>query len=145
MTRLYPAISRHRLYIIAALLWAGVGFMLISRGIAWLSPFYVLKAWLLTLAGIILGVIGHLGPFSTLAQKNIARIRSKPLKSCIFGFQAIKSYLLLLLMLLLGLTLRHSRIDPQYLAVVYLAVGTALALSSLLYYPLIFGNDNERA
>lgn len=145
MTRFYPAISRQRLYTIAALLWAGVGLMLISRGLAWLLPFCGLKAWLLALAGIILGVIGHAGPFSTLARKNIARIRSKPVKSCIFGFQAIKSYLLLLLMILLGLTLRHSRIDPQYLAVVYLGVGTALALSSLLYYPLIFGNDNERA
>ena len=41
-------------------------------------------------------------------------------------------------MISLGLFLRHSSLPKQYLAVIYLAVGGALFLSSFYYYKLLW-------
>ena len=59
-------------------------------------------------------------------------------KSCVFAFQAWKSYLIIAFMIGLGIFLRHSAFPRHYLAVIYLAVGLALLLSSLLYYGLLW-------
>ena len=44
-----------------------------------------------------------------------------------------RSYLLIPFMIILGVILRHSPVPRLYLAVLYLAIGTALFLSSLRY------------
>ncbi len=143
MTKFYPAIPRNLLYLTASLLWTIVGLFLILTAVAWLFPFADPDSWILAAVGIFLGVAGYHGPFSSLARKNISRIREKPQKSCFFGFQATRGYLLIALMIPLGFVLKNSPLPRDYLAVAYLAVGTALALASFLYYPYILGAPNE--
>jgi hypothetical protein len=46
--------------------------------------------------------------------------------------------LIIAVMISLGLFLRHSSLPKQYLAVIYLAVGGALFLSSFYYYKLLW-------
>jgi len=140
--RFYPATRRRLLYILAALLWAAAGGVLITKAGHWLLPLSGAVKYPLALCGLILGLAGYLGPFSSLAKKNMRRIRQKPQRSCLFGFQAAKSYLLIGFMIVLGLLLKSSALPLKYLAVLYLAVGTALVLSSLLYYPRILGRNH---
>ncbi|MFP4167645.1 MAG: hypothetical protein ACLFSY_02180 [Desulfonatronovibrionaceae bacterium] len=143
MNRFYPAIHRRRLYILAALLWTAAGVLLVARALSSLAPLSAKAAGPLIGAGIVLGAVGYLGPFSSLARKNMRRIREKPDRSCAFGFQAGKSYFLIGGMIILGLALKNSFLPVKYLAVLYLAVGTALLLSTLLYYPRIFGAEHD--
>ena len=55
-------------------------------------------------------------------------------KKCIFSFMSWKSYLIVVVMMTMGITLRHSSIPKQYLAIMYIAIGGALAISSIPYF-----------
>ena len=75
--------------------------------------------------------------FARLARRNIQRIRElSPHKEkiCLFAFQALQSYVLIIGMITLGILLRLSPIPREYLAIVYLAIGFALVYASLQYW-----------
>jgi hypothetical protein len=69
-----------------------------------------------------------------IVRKNIARIEDGPTRASAFAFQGWKSYLVTVLMVAMGITLRHSAVPKPYLAVIYEGVGAALLLTSLLYH-----------
>jgi hypothetical protein len=48
-----------------------------------------------------------------------------------------KNYILVAVMITAGVFLRHSAIPPQYLAVIYIAIGLALLLSSIRYMRIL--------
>lgn len=129
-----PAVLRFWLWLIAGLLWSGVGIVLCIMACYWLS----LIVWPGKAIGVLLGFGGgfivYRYGFSKIARKNIERIAVQPEKVCLFAFQAWRSYLLILFMVILGYTLRHSHISLLVLAVIYACVGTGLLLSSCLYY-----------
>ena len=84
-----------------------------------------------------MGILKSHYALSRLAQKNIERIQllsPQKEKICIFAFQAIKSYLIVLIMIGLGILLRYLNIPKSWLSLVYLTIGTALTLSSLKYF-----------
>jgi len=114
--------------------WSSVGITLCVLAASWFGgmdwPLSVLGA----LVGFGIGVAIYRFGFSVIASKNIDRIAVKPDKVCFFAFQAWRSYLLILLMMALGYTLRHSTLPRMMIAIIYLAIGTGLALSSSLYY-----------
>jgi hypothetical protein len=84
--------------------------------------------------GAILALVSTLWGFGRIAGRNIRRLRQLPDQRCLFAFQAWKSYLIILFMIGLGIGMRQSSLPKEVLAVVYLAVGGALLLSSTLYY-----------
>jgi hypothetical protein len=133
VSNLKPDVSRNWRIALAGMLWSGVGIMLCRMGVLWLlcaptdGPAY-------GAAGLILALLAHKFAFSKIATKNIRRLFEMPDRSCLFGFQAWKSYLIIVFMIALGFTLRHSPVPRHFLAVIYLAVGGALLLSSLSYY-----------
>ena len=136
--RLKPAVSGKWLLLLAGLMWTTVGAMLCRLAYIWLSAVALRTAVILAAAGIALGLVGYRFSFIKLARKNSRRICQRTDKSCVFAFQAWKSYLIIAFMIGLGIFLRHSAFPRHYLAVIYLAVGLALLLSSLLYYGLLW-------
>lgn len=89
------------------------------------------------LAGLVGSLLIYRFGFSRLANKNLSRIYAQSPhkdKVCIFAFQNTRSYFLVIVMMAMGYGLRHSGISKVYLSPVYLAIGLALLLSSLLYY-----------
>ncbi len=54
-------------------------------------------------------------------------------KRCVFAFQSWKSYLIVVIMIAMGIGLRHSPIPKPYLSVLYIGIGLALILSSFRY------------
>lgn len=116
----------------AGFMWMGVGIMLCVMAFRWLVstpqpvPFAV--------AGIAAGIVAYRFGFVTIAQKNIDRIEALPGKRCFFSFITFRSYLLVIVMMTLGITLRHSSIPREWLSVIYSCIGLGLALSSIRYF-----------
>lgn len=133
-----PAVDKRFLVELSGIIWSVVGIMLCNLAVGWLFQTTIRKGTWLVIAGIILSLIIHHFGFLRLVNKNIERIRSKEGKVCIFGFQAWKSYLIILIMVGMGFTLRHSSLPKPYLSVIYIGIGGAMLLSSLRYHRTFF-------
>jgi len=144
LEKLNPAVDKKYLLFTAGLMWCGVGVMLISFALSWLNHYGGRGKILFYITGLIAGLPIHFLGFLKLAQKNIARLMALQGKKCIFSFITWKSYLIIIIMVTLGITLRHSSIPKQYLSVLYNGLGIGLFLSGTLYimtsFKLIFFN-----
>jgi len=131
-----PAAKRNVLVLLAGLLWSAVGAVLITVGCVWVYTYS--GNWLLSLAiGITLGYGMYRFQFVKLAKKNLTRIHAQAPgkeKVCLFAFQDKRSYFIVVIMMSMGYGLRHSPIPKIYLAPFYIAIGSALLLSSFHYY-----------
>jgi hypothetical protein len=138
LARMKPAVSKYWLIALAGLTWSAVGILLCRLAYIWLTD--VPWRWALPLGslGIISALAAYHYGFSGIALKNIARLCLLPDKCCIFAFQAWKSYLIIIFMIILGITLRHSPLPKHYLAIIYMTIGGALFLSSFHFYRRIW-------
>jgi hypothetical protein len=131
-----PAASRRTLVLTAAALWSLAGLILITRAIFWL-PDAGLWAIAIVVTSIGVGLLKGWLIFAKIARKNVERIRAlsphKP-KICIFAFQAIQSYLIVIAMITLGVVLRMTPLPRLWLAAIYLAIGVALEWGALIYW-----------
>jgi hypothetical protein len=131
-----PAVTRRSLVLTAASLWSLAGLILITRAIFWLndSGFWGI---VIAVVAIGLGILKGWLVLARIARRNITRIRElsphKP-KICVFAFQAIQSYLIVIAMIALGILLRLSPLPRLWLALVYMAIGAALEWSSAVYW-----------
>jgi hypothetical protein len=128
-----PAVTNYLLLFIAGIVWAGVGFMLLSLANSWLSGASDINPHPFVISGAACALVIHHFGFLKIADKNLKRILEMKDKSCIFAFIPWKSYLVIAVMILMGAALRHSIIPKHYLAVLYIAIGLALVLSSIRY------------
>ncbi len=131
-----PAVSRRTLVLTAALLWTIAGLILIARAALWL-PESGYWAIIIAVISVGVGILKGKFVFSRIAKKNITRITElSPHKEkiCVFAFQAMQSYLIVLAMIGLGILLRLSPIPRLWLASIYLAIGSALITSSSVYW-----------
>ncbi|MDP4174504.1 MAG: hypothetical protein Q8933_11075 [Bacteroidota bacterium] len=129
-----PAVPKFWLFGIAGLMWSLVGLMLIRLASQWIALLDLSDEVIFTSISVLTASIVYRFGFLRLAQKNINRLAKLPEKPCIFAFQAWKSYLIIVFMIALGITLRHSPIPKKYLSVVYITIGGGLFLSSIHYY-----------
>ena len=93
----------------------------------------------LVLGGLALavGIVKAKLVFGRIADRNIKRINElSPHKEkiCLFAFQAIQSYVVVIVMIGLGILLRSSPVPKDYVAAIYLAIGSALLLASRQYW-----------
>jgi hypothetical protein len=108
--------------------------MLISFARTWLLGYQGNNGLLLAAGGIILGLLTHHFGFLKIVDKNLIRIKPMDEKPCAFSFMSWKSYLLVIIMISMGVILKNSDLPKHYLAIVYLAIGLALSLSSIRYF-----------
>lgn len=133
-----PAVDKKFLIALSGILWSIVGIALCNLAIGWLSETTARTAAWLGASGTILSLLVHHFGFLKLVDRNIERILSKEGKVCIFAFQPWKSYLIILIMVGMGMFLRHSSLPKPYLAVIYIGFGGAMLLSSLRYHRNFF-------
>jgi hypothetical protein len=136
MPLLEPAVTRRTLVLTAAALWSVAGLILIVRAGFWLNH---ASAGSLVLAAIfaVIGLLKGKYILSRIARRNVQRIRElSPHKSkiCIFAFQAMQSYLIVIAMITAGILLRFSPLSRHWLAFVYIAIGAALEWASAVYW-----------
>jgi len=133
-----PAVSKYWLMALAGLMWSAVGIMLCRMAYYWLKAVSENLALLMGSVGLVSALAVYRFGFSKIANKNIARLCLLPNQTCIFAFQAWKSYLIIIFMVTLGITLRHSPIPRYFLAVIYATIGGALFFSSFHFYRRIW-------
>jgi hypothetical protein len=77
--------------------------------------------------------IHHFG-FLKIADKNLNRLLPLTEKRCVFSFITWRSYGIILIMVSMGIALRHSSIPKRYLSILYNGIGLALFLSGIRYF-----------
>ncbi len=139
-----PSVHRYWLVLAAGLVWLGVGIGLMIAACYWLYH----SAWPLSLflaaVSFALGLIVYSFGFSRIVRKNLRRIGGKPDVVCLFAFQGWRSYFLILIMMLMGYTVRHLPIPKDIDAVIYFTMGSALAFSSSYYFREFSSTNDQR-
>lgn len=115
----------------AALLWTVVGSGLSVAGIAWCFGSALPWALFLAGAGVAAGLVKGRYVLRTMAERNAARIIDRGDGHCLGGFLSLKTWLLVVLMMISGILLRRSAVPRPVLGVLYSAVGTALLVGCL--------------
>ncbi|HEY5270061.1 MAG TPA: hypothetical protein VII97_06965 [Anaerolineales bacterium] len=131
-----PATQKIWLHLTAGIMWSSVGIMLVALAANWLGLIHSWTVLLLILAGLLLAAGIYFFGFSKLASRNVQRIIDIPKERvCLFAFQKWTSYPLVLVMIAMGIYLRHySPIPKPFLAILYIGLGASLFVSSLQYY-----------
>jgi len=138
MEKMKPLVSRHWLFALAGVMWTGVGVMLMWRAWIWLSAMDPAWAIGIALAGAAIAFAFYHFMFTKTVAKNIQRLCDLPDPVGILAFNSPKGYILIVFMIALGITLRHSPLDRRILALVYAGMGGALFLASLHFYSQFF-------
>jgi hypothetical protein len=134
-----PAAQRSTLILIAGIIWTVVSLGLGTASLIWFSHLELGPGIgvLLAAAGLFVGSLWYKLMFQRLVIENIDRIETlSPGKGkiCVFAFQNIRSYFIVLMMMAMGALLRASGLSRTILAPGYLAIAVALLLGSLRYY-----------
>jgi len=107
--------------------------MLTRFAYAWLQPLGFSTASLYYAAGFLTAMPIHHFGFLRIADKNLNRLLPITSKRCLFSFMTWRSYFIVLIMVSMGIALRHSAIPKRYLSVLYNGIGLALFLSGIRY------------
>jgi hypothetical protein len=143
-----PSVDKRILVLLAGLMWCGVGIMLIRYTVSWLSPLVSREAGIYYAAGFLAAMPIHHFGFLKIADKNLSRLLPLTNKKCLFSFMTWRSYIIVLIMVSMGIALRHSDLPKRYLSILYNAIGLALFLSGIRYLRffvmLLYKNRFER-
>jgi len=128
-----PSVRTRYLLLILGLMWMAVGIMLNIFAFSWLAESGE-TSFPLVVFGIVAALIIHHFGLLRIVDKNLGRIRPMNDRPCVFAFMSWKSYLLVAIMIGLGITLRHTAIPRKWISLIYIAMGSALFLSSIRYF-----------
>ena len=128
-----PGVPKNTLLLIAGILWISMGIILDGISYSWLKTEGLTHAILVSIIGFICALVIHHFGFLRIVDRNLDRILPMEGRRCVFSFMPWRSYILIIIMVLLGFLLRHSPIPKLYLSVPYIGIGTALILSSVRY------------
>lgn len=133
-SKLRPAVDKKILVFMAGLMWCGVGAMLITYSVLWLSSLPEKSRYIFAFAGFLAAMPIHHFGFLRIADKNLDRLLPMTEKKCFFSFMTWKSYLLVPVMVSMGIFLRNSPLPKEYLSVIYTGIGLGLFLSGIRYF-----------
>lgn len=129
-----PAAPVHVHLLLAGVMWSTVGCLLMALGVRWSGPFDpALTPWLV-LAGLAVGVTKSRLVMDRAGRRIVERIRARGDGRCLGGFVSPLTWVLILSMMVLGRLLRARLLPPAVIGVVYVAVGSALLVSSRLMW-----------
>jgi hypothetical protein len=138
---LTPRISKHYLFLVAALVWTFAGGMLLFRGLTFQKT--LPNHWFIELiAGVMAGLLFFRLLFNRISSKHVLRIRNLPIEQpCMFSFFNVRSYLMMISMITLGIALRKSGlVSAELLSLLYITMGIPLLLSSFRFYQTFFNS-----
>lgn len=133
--KLKPGVKKRTLLYVAGCVWCFAGSMLIARALITLIELdHLLSVELIS--GVIIGICFYVFLFTKISKKHITRISLiKADFPCFFSFFNFRSYILMVVMISAGITLRKLNvIDPEYLYTFYLAMGIPLLFSGFRFF-----------
>ena len=132
-----PAVEKPVLLLLAGALWIVVGTMLLTFSFHWIRASRGNYSLIYVCAGVALALVIHHFGFLRVVDKNLKRILPMKGKKCLFSFMTWKSYVTVVIMIMIGVLLRHSPVPKSYLSILYTGIGLALVLSSLRYLRML--------
>jgi hypothetical protein len=129
-----PSVDKRVLVLLAGLMWCGVGIMLVRFALTWLFPMDISRSWIFYAAGFMAAMAIHHFGFLKIADKNLSRLLPLTERKCVFSFMTWRSYIIVLIMVSMGIGLRHSALPKSYLSILYFGIGLALFLSGIRYF-----------
>lgn len=136
-----PLVSRRVHYLTNGIIWLLAGINLMRLTIDWYMNIDQIKAIIGFIVSLSLGVYLSQTRFKVIASKYNVRILGLPEKTWIFAFQSIRSYILLSIMIVMGITLRVIiGLDEFYMALIYTTMGVVLFLASYFFFNPFFNN-----
>ena len=130
-SRYKPGVNRRTHLFLSAVLWTTIGLLLLAKGVSRLSQ---LDDWQLSLVAIAV-LAGSLKAYFILdksARLGINRILSFENGTCLGAVYSVKTWIMVLCMMGMGVILRNSSLPVSLLCFLYLTIGWALLLSSRL-------------
>ncbi len=138
-----PAVRKRTLLMIAGCVWSLAGAILIARALAALIPYHHFLS-LEILVGLAIGIVFYILLFAKISGKHISRITLIRIDNpCFFSFFNFRSYLLMVIMITAGITVRKlNLINPEYLYTFYLGMGIPLLISAYRFFYSWFKNKD---
>ena len=125
--RLKPGVGRSAHLFAAPFIWTAVGIVLMERGLGWMGLHLTLR---LLLIALLVGTAKSLTVLDRTAKKGLRRIMGFGDNTCSGAVYPWKTWLLVVLMMALGITLRKLTHPGAIIGAIYFAIGWALLLSS---------------
>ena len=143
LIRLKPAASQRTHLLLAAIMWTAVGAMLALFGLRWLvHAEHPLLVWLIV-AALLLGAVKAIFILRRATARVIGRIETRGDHRCIGGFFSWRTWIAVAVMMVAGWLLRHAGLPPSVLGVIYLAIGAALLMASILLWRAWWRHTSE--
>lgn len=140
-TNFRPSVRKKYLILISGVIWILIGLLLNHYAFNWLKVNSYTNTYIYIVLGIVLALIIHHFGFLKVVNKNLGRIKTLNAETCAFAFMSWKSYLLVVIMMAMGIVLRHSTLSRRLLAVLYIGIGLALILSSIRYIRIFLKSE----
>lgn len=130
-----PKVKYNSLILITGIIWLAASYILLRRAYSWMDILTDTQLWIGLFLAIPFALIKSYFIFHKLTTKNIKRIQSfKPSKVSIWDFHIMKDKILIILMIVLGVTLRRTPFIPKFtLFPIYLGIGIAMFYVWALY------------
>ena len=128
--RYKPAAAVRAHLLLAGLMWAVVGVALVGFGGRWLWQLPTPAAPWLAMLAVAIGIFKSRFVLDSAARRIVDRILERGDGRCLGGFLSLRSWALVVVMAGGGRLLRGSHVARGLLGFLYVAVGTALLLSS---------------
>ncbi|BHH83897.1 hypothetical protein [Desulforhopalus sp. 52FAK] len=124
-----PAVKQKTLLLVSAGLWTVIGLMLVCKGAFRLTPLPEYKL-AIGIAAILAATVKSRCMLDRAAVKGIRRIQSFEDGTCLGAVYSVKTWLMVLCMIGMGVILRSSSLPMTLLSFIYLTIGLALMASS---------------
>jgi hypothetical protein len=135
LSRLKPGVNRRTHLFMSAILWTSIGLLLIVKGGIRLSH---LKEWdwqaLIVALALLAGSLKAYFILDKSARRVINRILNFKDGTCLGAVYSVKTWILVLCMMGMGVILRNSSLPINLICLLYLTIGWALLLSSRLVW-----------
>jgi hypothetical protein len=131
--RFKPAAAAHVHVFAAGLMWTVVGAVLSFVGVRWMCRAPTVAAPLMAAGAVALGLLKSRAVLDRAARNMIHRIQARGDGRCLGGFLSLRSWGFVAGMALVGRLLRGA-VGHEIVGFVYLAVGSALVVSSRLLW-----------
>jgi hypothetical protein len=129
-----PSASRRSHVVLAGLMWTVVGTYLAARGSIYLLGNLRPAGFGWLILSCVLGLLKGFFALDKAAKRIVARIYLRQGMNCIGGFLSVRSWGMVMLMILLGRFLRWSHVPALMVSCLYVTVGIALIFSSRLFW-----------
>jgi len=125
-----PAASAQSHLLLAAMMWTGVGAVLLFFGVRWLFDARGPYVFVLLAVAVAAGLLKARFVLEHTTRRAIERIRTRGDGRCIGGFLSLRTWAFVAVMMTAGRLLRGGLLPRPVVGFVYVAIGTALLLAS---------------